>query len=56
MDSDETTRINHLWQLTRLIPPYQNIIVMERYVCRDSVVVVFTTETGYCWAVLTPFN
>ncbi|MGH9970329.1 MAG: hypothetical protein ACREBG_21410, partial [Pyrinomonadaceae bacterium] len=44
------------WALATLQPPYVNIIVIERYVCRDSVVVVFTAENRFRWAVLTPFN
>ena len=47
---------NRLWPLLDLHAPYVNIITIERYVCRDSVVVVFTAENRYKWAVLTPFN
>ena len=45
-----------LWPLLALQPPYVNIIAVERYVCRDSIVVVFTAENWCQWTVLTPFN
>lgn len=53
---DSSFQLNLMWPLKKLQEPYQQIIAIERYVCRESVVVVFTTETGYRWAVLTPFN
>ena len=47
---------SRLWPLANLQPPYLNIIAIERYVCQDSIVVVYSAENGYRWAVLTPFN
>ena len=45
-----------LWPLLALHLPYVNIIAVERYVCRDSIVVVFTAENRWRWTVMTPFN
>lgn len=49
-------QINQLWPLRPLQAPYLQIVAMGRYVCSDSIVVVFTAENGFRWAVLTPFN
>ena len=36
--------------------PYLQIVEIQRWVCRDSVVVVFVLETGDKFVILTPFN
>ena len=36
--------------------PYVPIVLIERYICDDSVLVVFTLETGEWFHVLTPYN
>ena len=35
---------------------YIPIVLIERYICDDSVIVVFTLETGEWFHVLTPYN
>ena len=49
-------QINNLWPLRELQEPYLNVVAMGRYVCSDSVLVVYTCQNGFRWAVLTPFN
>lgn len=49
--------------MARLLPglpvlsqPYQRVVLIERYRCLDSILVVYTTETGEWWYCLTPYN
>ena len=40
----------------QLCEPYLQIVEIQRWVCRDSVVVIFVLETGDKFVILTPFN
>lgn len=42
--------------MIQLQAPYQWIWLIERYLCQDSVLVVFTAANGTRLAVLTPYN
>ena len=40
----------------QLCEPYLQIVAIQRWVLRDSVVVIFVLETGDKFVILTPFN
>lgn len=45
--------------MDRLLPNVHEaipVVLIERYLCQDSVVVVYTLDTGAYWVVLTPYN
>mgnify|MGYP001596162574 CR=1 len=42
--------------MAKVQAPFINIVLVERYLCSDSVVVVFTLETGEKFVILTPYN
>ena len=47
---------NGMMRVPQLAYPYLRIVEIQRWVCRDSVVVVFVVETGERFVILTPFN
>ena len=40
----------------QLLAPYIQIVEIQRWLCRDSVLVVFVLETGEKFLILTPYN
>lgn len=42
--------------MVNLIAPYLWIVMIERVLCKDSVVIVYTVETGEKFVSLIPYN
>mgnify|MGYP001594389786 CR=1 FL=1 len=40
----------------QLCEPYLQVIQIQRWLCRDAVVVVFLVENGARFVILTPYN